>query len=120
MAPLREIIGKLVIQVTADTKQLDAAMAKLGKTMKQIAGLTTAALAIGAFAKFSWGAMNAAADAVEVANLFEVVFGGIRMNAEAMAESLAEDFDLATSSARELLGMTGDLLTGFGFATKDR
>ncbi len=50
----------------------------------------------------------------EVFSKFNTVFEGIQNSANDMADTFADSFDLADSTARELLGTTGDLLTGFG------
>lgn len=57
---------------------------------------------------------EAAADAQEVYSKFDTVFESIQASANATADAFADSFDLADSTARELLGTTGDLLTGFG------
>ncbi len=50
----------------------------------------------------------------EVYSKFNTVFEGIQTSANNMADTFADSFDLADSTAQELLGTTGDLLTGFG------
>jgi len=60
----------------------------------------------------------AASDAEETIQKFNVVFGSLRKEADKTADTFAKDFGLASSSSRELLGNTGDLLTGFGFTAE--
>jgi len=60
--------------------------------------------------------ITAASDAEESRQKFGVIFRDITDQSERTADSLAKDFGLAGTSARELLGDTGDLLTGFGFS----
>lgn len=59
---------------------------------------------------------NAARDAQETQNKFDVVFESIREQANKTADSLANDFGLARSTAQKLLGDTGDIFVGFGFS----
>ena len=58
---------------------------------------------------------NFARDAEETGNKFNTVFDSIRYKADQAAESLALSFGMASSTAKELLGDTGDILVGFGF-----
>jgi len=67
---------------------------------------------------FTKEAKNAARDALETQTKFEQVFYSIRTEAEITAKALALSFGLANTTARELLGNTGDLLVGFGFTEK--
>lgn len=60
------------------------------------------------------GFKNAARDAVETNQKFKVVFSSIEKDAEKMAKSLAEAFDLSGTTAKKLLSDTGNLLIGFG------
>lgn len=74
-----------------------------------------AAAAGAAFAAFSIKAINAASDAQEIQNKFSVVFEAVSGKAESMASSLAKNYGLSQTAAKDLLSSTGDLLTGFGF-----
>lgn len=58
---------------------------------------------------------NFARDAEETKNKFNTVFESIQNKANETAESLALSFGMASSTAKELLGDTGDILVGFGF-----
>lgn len=60
--------------------------------------------------------VRAGSDSEETAQKFGVVFRGVSAEAKAMVKDLDENFGLSGSSAQKLLGDTGDLLTGFGFA----
>jgi len=72
--------------------------------------------AVRAFIDISRESLQAASDAQEVEGKFNVVFQSISDESNAAFTSLADDFDLASSTAQELLGNTGDLLTGFGLS----
>lgn len=74
-------------------------------------------LGYGAFKKIVGaltGFKDAARDAVETNQKFKVVFSSIEKDAERMAKSLAEAFDLSDITAKKLLSDTGNLLIGFG------
>ena len=60
---------------------------------------------------------NAARDAQETNSKFKTVFKGISKGAENAALNLSKNFGLAGSTSKQLLGDTGDLLTGFGSVT---
>jgi hypothetical protein len=64
-------------------------------------------------------ALKMASDAEETASKFGVVFSDVAEEAQQMAEHLRSSFGLSRKSAQQLLGDTGDLLTGFGFAGKE-
>lgn len=59
--------------------------------------------------------IKAASDATETANKFDQVFDDVRMKANQVATDFAKNFGVASSTAKELIGDTGDLLVGFGF-----
>lgn len=84
-----------------------AKMRKAGAVM--MAGLTTSILFMANRLK------NAARDAGETESKFATVFKNISGGSEKAAKELASNFGLAQSKAKELLGDTGDLLSGFGF-----
>lgn len=79
-------------------------------------GLATAAVALSA--RFFKGAVIAASDAEEAVNKFRVTFGEVPAEADAVAKAFSKSFGVASSTARVLLGDTGDLLSGFGFTGK--
>lgn len=59
--------------------------------------------------------IKAASDAEETETKFAVVFASVSEAAEATAERLVKSFGMSRTGAKQLLGDTGDLLTGFGF-----
>lgn len=61
---------------------------------------------------------NTARDAVETRSKFKTVFKDIAEESQKSADALAKNFGLSGTSARQLLGDTGDLLSGFGFTGK--
>ncbi len=62
--------------------------------------------------------IKAASDAEETRSKFATVFQDVAKESEDTADRLAKDFGLSGVKTRELLGDTGDLLTGFGFTGK--
>ncbi len=73
---------------------LGAVIAKVGKFLKESEKL--------------------ARNAQEVYSKFDTVFESIQKSANDTADTFAESFGIAGSTARELLGATGDLLVGMG------
>lgn len=61
-------------------------------------------------------ALKAASDSEEAFSKFATVFKDVSAESEKVANNLAENFGLSSTKARELLGDTGDLLSGFGFS----
>lgn len=59
--------------------------------------------------------INAASDATETANKFNAVFDDVSGKANKVADNFSKTFGTARSTARKLIGDTGDLLVGFGF-----
>ena len=127
-----EKLGTLFVEVRSDVKALRKDMNVLRTSMdRQTKGIGKTAeknmipswLKIGAVilaARKAWNfateAKNAARDAEETRNKFEVVFSSMRKEAVQTAKEFAKSFGVASSTAQELLGNTGDLLVGFGFA----
>jgi hypothetical protein len=104
--------------MAAGLARAEAGLAKFGKKAKRMASkVTKSLLAIGASA-VGLGAyfVKAASDAEETGTKFDAVFSSVLATANKTADALSKDFDLAGSTARKLLGDTGDLLVGFGFA----
>ena len=103
-------------------KDLSASFQKVSKSTGMFSeSLKNAFAGIGllyAFKKaldFSIEAKNAARDAVEIRSKFDQVFISLADGANKLADSFAQSFGIAGTTARELLASTGDLLVGFGF-----
>lgn len=122
---LREFITKWGFDVDdADLKKLDAGISRVEKNLRAAGkmavqtgkslslGLTLPILGIGA------AALKAASDAEETEAKFGTVFQEVSKEADMTAKNLARGFGLSSVKAKELLGDTGDLLTGFGFSGK--
>ncbi len=88
---------------------------KMGDIFKKLAGpLALGAVVLGAI-RLGKEFSKAASDAEEIGSKYATIFRDIRGDAEEVANTFAESFGLAGSTARELLGNTADLLTGLGF-----
>lgn len=124
-------IGKLKIMFEADMRQLrkeiqntkdkiERDAEKMGSSFGNKFKKGLAAVGgIFAFKKaldFAREAKNAARDAEEIRSKFNTVFSSLKSEANSLADEFSKSFGLAGSTARELLGNTGDLLVGFGFA----
>jgi hypothetical protein len=59
--------------------------------------------------------INAASDATETASKFNQVFDTVEGKANQVADEFSKSFGVAGSTARQMIGDTGDLLVGFGF-----
>jgi hypothetical protein len=111
-----------VLNLGLNSKQFDKGLKRSEKNLigfqKTTIGLGSviSAVATGAMARMGWGMIKMASDAEEVETKFTAVFKGIEKESEIVAKSLAKNFGLASSTAQQLLGDTGDILTGFGFA----
>lgn len=129
--PKGERLAELFIDVRTrldraekELKQLKGYATKKGKDAGKgfssgwVKGMAIATAAFFAFRKalsIATQAKNLARDAEEIKNKFDVVFETIKAKANKTAEVLASSFQLANSTAKELLGNTGDILVGFGF-----
>lgn len=129
---MAEKLGDIYVEVRSDVKALRKDMNNLrtsmnrqtksiGETAKK--NIIPAWLKIGAVilaARKAWNfvteAKNAARDAIETKNKFDTVFSSLKKGANSVADTFSKSFGLAGSTARKLLGDTGDLLVGFGFA----
>jgi len=113
-------MAKIVrLKVQYDGKDAERGMGNIDSSIKSV--VKTLAVATAALYTLKKGFdlavvfKNASRDAEEMTSKFNTVFENISIKAGNTAESLANSFGLATSSAMKLLGSTGDLLVGFGF-----
>jgi hypothetical protein len=124
--------ARIVINIDTNAKQASGAMRSLGKStrgasesaggaskaFRALKNIGIAAIAVQgarAVGRLAGELVSVASNAEETANKFAVTFRGIRGEAQAAAQSLADNFGLAQDQAQGLLADTGDLLTGFGF-----
>lgn len=114
--------AKISIRFAADLKQFSSemqnaerSMKKFGQNMTKIGsglslGVTLPLIGLGA------ASVKAASDAEETSSKFDTVFRDIASAAKASAEALRDSYGLSSTSSKQLLSDTGDLLTGFGFS----
>ncbi len=108
MAARTKVFVDIITRGT-DGKAPGAGFAKLA------VGIGVATVALAGLVKVGKVWSKAASDQAEIGSKFATIFRDISDDAEAMADSFAENFGLAGSTSRELLGNTADLLTGLGF-----
>ena len=104
-------------KVAKNSEKMRTALAKgFGGAGKAIKGLAVGIALVGsaaiAAAKHFIGFASAAE---EIETKFEAVYASTLTAANVIAGDLASSFDLADSTAKEMLSNIGDLLTGFGF-----
>lgn len=94
-------------------KKAQASLGNLGKKAAATGAIMTAALTvpIGLMAKQM---IDAASDAEETASKFATVFENVGGKAEQVARDFAKNFGVASSTAKKLIGDTGDLFVGLG------
>jgi hypothetical protein len=129
-----ENLGEVFVKIKSDVKDLEKEIKdlkqKLDKDAEKIGNSFTDKLKKGlmiggsiiAFKKlldFGLEAKNAARDAEEIRSKFDTVFISLKDGANKVADNFAKNFGLAGTTARDLLGQTGNLLVGFGF-TEDK
>lgn len=88
---------------------------KLGEGFAKAGAVMSAAITL-PVALLSRNMIAAASDATETANKFNSVFDDVRGKANQVANDFSKNFGTAGSTARKLIGDTGDLLVGFGFS----
>jgi len=88
----------------------------IGNMIKNVATATAALYAMKKAFDFGVTLKNFGRDAEETTNKFVTVFSSIEDKAVRTAKTLAGSFGMASTTAMELLGDTGDILVGFGFA----
>lgn len=95
-------------------KKAKQSLGEFGKKAAQAGAVMTAALTV-PITMMGKRMIDAASDATETANKFNAVFDDVRGKANQVADDFAKNFGTAGSTARKLIGDTGDLLVGFGF-----
>jgi len=98
-------------KATRSLKKFGASMKRTGQTMTT--NLTLPIIGLGA------AAVKLGSDFSETQSKFNTVFKDISFQANETAKNLEKDFGLSSKAALQLLGDTGDLLTGFGFTQEE-
>lgn len=129
MATIRELLTTWKFDIdTAALERMDAKVGDLKKETKDFgrnirelsSGVTDFGKKATLFATVPIAAMGfamvkAASDAEESSAKFNTVFSDMQDDANQTAKTLGNAFGIGSIKARELLGNTGDLLSGFGF-----
>jgi hypothetical protein len=103
-----EGLKKVLLDAEGKLKGFGDQATKIGTALSL--ALTTPLLLIGR------ASLRAASDAEETASKFETVFSAISVQAEESFKSLRNEYGLSSTASKQLLGDTGDLLSGFGFS----
>lgn len=87
---------------------------KLSDTFKALAGPVAIGAVIAGLAKMGKELINAASDAEETGDKFDVVFARVADEAEAAAERIKSEFRLSDETVEKFLSGVGDITTGLG------
>lgn len=115
---VRELITKLgyrvdETQLTKYQKSATVVAQRMGNIGRKMTTFVTLPI-LGAGAAMT----KLASDAAETESKFRTVFRDVEADADRAAERLVNSFGLSNKAAQQMLGDTGDLLTGFGFTGK--
>ena len=69
--------------------------------------------------EFGQDSISVFSDLQEETQKFGIVFSGVNKGAEAVVKDLMDNFGQSELSARKMLALTGDMLTGFGLGSRD-
>lgn len=116
------VVGKMVLDRTKWAQSIEKVKGDerslrgfSERTTKRLQGLGTAMTLTGGIIVGALGGMiKVASDAEETYAKFGTVFKDVSGAAENAAENLAESYGVSTMAAKDMLGATGDLLTGLG------
>jgi len=112
-------------RIKKNTDKATLAMKKAGKTARQLGtrlksiGKTATLFVTAPILGIGAAMVKAASDAEETRSKYATIFKDIGVQAESVADKLATGYGLSGTAARQLMGDTGDMLTGFGFAQKE-
>jgi len=116
------VVGKMVLDRTKWAQSVQK-VKEDERSLKQFSERTTKRFqALGAAMTITGGVIvgalgstiKAASDAEETYAKFGTVFQDVSEQAETAADNLAESYGVSSTAARDMLGATGDLLTGLG------
>jgi hypothetical protein len=115
--------GAVIARIILDDSEFkDGAQEVKKGTGSMAKSFIAAELAVQAFNKILKFTIDSVKKGIQTATKFteennklNVVFSDIKDSANIMRKELVDSFGLSTTKATELLGATGDLLTGFGF-----
>tara|TARA_Y100001963_G_scaffold81529_1_gene113097 strand:+ start:1 stop:1959 length:1959 start_codon:yes stop_codon:yes gene_type:complete len=111
-------IGANIKEFSSKMQNVQRTLGNVSKKMVNIGQTMTTSLTL-PLSLLGAGAIKSASDFQEFQSKFNTIFSDIEQKANNTAQSLADSFGLSNSQALELLGNTGDLLTGFGFTQEE-
>ena len=111
-------IGANIKEFSSKMQNVQRTLGNVSKKMVNIGQTMTTSLTL-PLSLLGAGAIKAASDFEEFQSKFNTIFSDIEEKANNTAQSLADSFGISNSQALELLGNTGDLLTGFGFTQEE-
>jgi len=97
-------------------KDTKSAAQSMGQSFKKVFATLGIGLAVREIVQLIKSFKSAASDAEEISSKFGSVFENVKESAKSTASLFSREFKLADTTAKEMLGTTGDLLVGFGFA----
>jgi hypothetical protein len=111
---INKAVGKSSKKMKDETKKSTSGFKSLGNMMKIAAGSFIATRIVRGLKDVFMAASNAQ----ETISKFNTVFKDVQKEADKVAANLSTNFGLSSVAAKQLLGDTGDLLSGFGFTGK--
>jgi hypothetical protein len=118
-------IGELIYKINGDTSGIkkavgesDTMMEKLTGTMKKVGLAVAAAFGIQSLKQFAEESVQAASAAAGVEKRFNSLFGVIKEQGQAAADSLAKNYGLTDDAAKTLLNTSGMMLQSMGVGTE--
>lgn len=115
MADLIVEIGAVTDGLNKGLKDAESKLQSFGANLQKLGGALSLAVTVPLLA-IGTASVKAASDAEETSSKFDVVFKDIAKSAQESFELLRKEYGLSSTAAKQLLGDTGDLLTGFGFS----
>lgn len=112
-------IGKSTEKVSKSFSKAQATLVTLNAGFQLLGGAVRIAnRAFSSLIRLGNSALQASSDFEEANQKFSVVFKDLQKSSNETRDELIKDFGLSKQASTELLGSTGDLLTGFGFTQK--
>ena len=96
-------------------QKVERSLGKTSNSLKSIGTKMSLAISLPLTA-IGAASIKAASDAEETFSKFDTVFRDIQGSAETAFKTLRNEYGLSSMAAKQMLGDTGDLLTGFGFS----
>jgi len=112
------LANKIEFKIFGDAKDLEKSLANTGKAFQRFGKSMTTFVTLPILAAGA-GFVKLASDAEETANKFNVVFGSMRREANAWAESFGDSVGRSTDQMQQFSSSLGDVLKPLGFTTEE-